>query len=115
MSQYPTGGGEAVTTYTQEHRDRLAAAPVPPMPHATEYVTYQSLAPYAIGLLRAIYLGVFGAAGGLSIGLAMGSRDWSDLLWGALIGFLGGFLGRTAEAVVIDTPKANSVTEKVQS
>ena len=106
-----TGGGEAVTTTTQPMRDR--ARVVAPLPHDTEYVTVQHLAPYLIGLLRAVYLGVFGAAGGLSIGLAMGSRDWNDLLWGALIGFLSGFLGRTAEAVVIDTPKATSVTEKV--
>ena len=44
----------------------------------------------------------------------MGSREWDQLLWGALIGFCLGFLGRGAEALIIDTPKTASTTEKVQ-
>lgn len=112
MSQYPTMGGEAVRTETQLDRD-AARLPAPPAPHQAEYITTQTLAPYLIGLLRGVYLGVFGAIGGLLTGLQMGSREWDQLLWGMVIGFCLGFLGRGAEAVIIDEPKSNSVTEKV--
>lgn len=105
-----TGPGEGVTTITQAMR---RPTPVAPVHHQTEYITTQTLAPYLIGLLRGVYLGVFGAIGGLLTGLQMGSREWDQLMWGMLIGFALGFLGRGAEAVIIDEPKSNSVTEKV--
>jgi hypothetical protein len=118
--------GNEVITETQEDRDLRATLRVPrPVPqaavvaaseavaHDAEYVTVQHLAPYAIGLLRGVYLGVFGAIGGLLTGLQMGSREWDQLLWGMVIGFCLGFLGRGAEAVIIDTPKTTSTTEKI--
>ena len=108
MSEEVRRSGRPVVTDAQGH---IVSAP--PLPHGTEYVTTQTLPPYVIGLLRGLYLGVFGAVGGLLTGLQMGSREWDQLLWGALIGFCLGFLGRGAEAVIIDEPKANSVTEKV--
>lgn len=114
-------GGEATTTEVQPDRDARHAAmlrvadarAMPPLPHSTEYVTTQTLPPFVIGMLRGVYLGIFGAVGGLLTGLQMGSRDPVDLAWGALIGFCLGFLGRGAEAVIIDEPKSNSITEKV--
>lgn len=143
MNDMPTLGGEAqvatgpgegvyVVTETQIDRDARHAAmmrmaeprvtvtdasgrvlPAPPLPHSTEYVTTQTLPPFVIGMLRGVYLGIFGAVGGLLTGLQLGSRDPGDLAWGALIGFCLGFLGRGAEAVIVDTPKATSTTEKV--
>lgn len=112
-----TGNGAAVRTETQTMREMpipgAEAGKIEVVPPETRYMTTQQLAPYVIGLLRGVYLGLFGAIGGLLTGLQMGSRDWDDLLWGMLIGFALGFLGRGAEAVVIDTPKATSTTEKV--
>lgn len=103
--------------------------PVVALPHATapvihdaqhmqiesaKYVTVQQLAPFLVGMLRGLRLALYGAIGGLLIGLQMGSRDWSDLGWGALIGAASGFLGRTEEAFTMDTPKSTSVTTRTQ-
>lgn len=106
----------------------MAPAPPPPPPKEapplrnlygdapqpqTEYVTTQQLAPYLVGMLRGLRLALYGAAGGVLVALTGGSRDWEELAIAAAIGALSGFLGRTEEAISMDTPKTTSVTEKV--
>lgn len=109
--------GNGANVHTQPMREMpipgAETGKVEVVPPETKYVTTQQLAPILVGLIRASRLMIYGAAGGLLVGLKMGSRSWDDLLWGALIGALATFLGRGEEAVTMDQPKTASITEKV--
>lgn len=71
--------GANVTTYTQEHRDRLAAAPVPPLPHAPQYVTSQTTPPIKVGTTRGLIAGtVLALLAGLGAAVAVLAANGTD-------------------------------------
>jgi len=76
------------------------------------YAKTQTESPTVVALKRAVLQALNGAVFGLWIGLQMGSRDWSELAWGALIGAAGGFIGRNGEARLLDSnvPKVTKDT-----
>lgn len=84
-------GGEAVTTYTQEHRDRLVASVPPatevvPVDPDTRFVTEQSEPPIQVGSIRGLFAGIANAciagAGSAVAVLIAGGSDRNAILSG---------------------------------